>query len=86
MNDELTEKRIIKIQYDVNRELRQALADIANIANDYAILSASKSWKPNIAIEQIGKRAKRALDYLDCKGAILDELKTGRFPKEQQRL
>ncbi len=86
MSEELTERRIMKIQYDVNSELRNALFDIQKIANEYAELSATKGWRTNAAIEKIAKRSKKALDFLDCKGALLDDLKKKKVPKNQGRL
>jgi hypothetical protein len=84
--DELTEKKIMALQYEVNKHMAGTLTEIKRRAKDVVEYAKANNYTPNKALIDILERSTKELDYLDVKGARLDDLQQRRIPKTQDKL
>ena len=84
--DAVFDKKIMDLQYQVNRHQTETLQRIKVMTEDYIQRSKEKGWSPNQTMLDINKMVRAELDYLDVKGSRLDCLRKRTIPPEQDRL
>lgn len=84
--DAVFDKKIMDLQYQVNRHQTETLQRIKGMTDDYIQRSKDKGWSPNQTMLDINKMVRAELDYLDVKGSKLDALRKRSIPPEQDRL
>jgi len=86
MTKELTDREIIKLQYNATRHLRDAMVEIRNRAEDNLRYASKIGFKPNRCVEECLRISTQALSWLDIQGAKVDDLKARRAPKGQRKV